>query len=326
MSELKIGMVGFGRAAERLHFPALRRMPGVRVAVVAEPNHERREWIAARAPEVIVLESADALFEQADLSAVIVSSPPATHCEMTFAAIRRGVPALIEKPLATSAAQADALAALPAADKRLIAVGFNRRFWSPVIALRSAMRRNSKRPPAKAELTMHTNLRQWDPVAAESELLDDLFCHQTDLVRFLLEGDIESISAQWRAKQQIEVSLQLEEGIETVCRAGYSDTYDEEIKVEKDGCRFRIHAESDRIAPAYGLLRPLLDRGDRLRRRIYRKLPSLQLSYQHQLDHFIEDLLLKRSPCPGIDEGVSAVRAVVAARESANNDGKVVYL
>jgi len=323
---MEIGFVGLGRAAEQLHWPAVQRIPGVRLAAAAEPRPERRAWIVSQVPDLEVFETADELFQRAQLAAVIVSSPPDTHCELALAAAGQGIPALIEKPIATNLVQVDRLAAIPPPDRRRIAVGFNRRFWKPLRDLRATLARPAGTAPSDIELTLRTNPSQWNPVMVESELLEDLCTHQIDTVRFLFARPIESIEARWQGPQQIEMGIDLEGGVRAVCRAAYGATYEEEIKLQLKGRRFRVLGESDRIHPADAARRRVLDYLDAGRRRILRRRPSLQLSYQLQLEHFLQGLLSNRAACPGIDEGLLAARAVEAARASARDGGTRVSL
>ena len=70
----------------------------------------------------------EALLETEQLDALFVLTPRSEHVHATRLALEAGVDVFCEKPLATSASDAQSLAELAAARERVLMVGFNRRF------------------------------------------------------------------------------------------------------------------------------------------------------------------------------------------------------
>lgn len=100
-----IGVIGFGYWGPN-HVRVLSRTPGTQTAVI-DPDPGQR----ARAVELFPNVKAYASLDECDLplDGVIVCSPPATHLAVTKQAFARNCHALVEKPLALSSAEAEAM-------------------------------------------------------------------------------------------------------------------------------------------------------------------------------------------------------------------------
>lgn len=76
-----------------------------------------------------------------DLDGVVVATPDAAHLEPVMAALEAGMDVCVEKPLATTVADGERMIAQAAATGRLLMIGHTLRFQPPFIALRDAVRR-----------------------------------------------------------------------------------------------------------------------------------------------------------------------------------------
>lgn len=115
MNKVNIGVIGAGWWATLSHIPALRDNPRVGRIAVNRPDQEGLDKVVASFPGVIpYLDAADMLARE-DLQGVIVASPHVLHAEHAQLALARGLHTLVEKPMATTAADARALVATAAA-------------------------------------------------------------------------------------------------------------------------------------------------------------------------------------------------------------------
>ncbi|MGA4841686.1 Gfo/Idh/MocA family oxidoreductase [Streptomyces sp. G45] len=137
--DLRVGLVGYGLAGSVFHAPLIAATPGLALDTVvtssADRQREAREAYGARAAA-----SADELWDRADeLDLVVVASPNRTHVPLATAALKAGLPVVVDKPLAGTAAEARELAAL--ADERglLLSVFQNRRWDADFLTLRSLL-------------------------------------------------------------------------------------------------------------------------------------------------------------------------------------------
>ncbi len=109
MSVVRIAVVGAGNWG-RNHVRTLASMPGLELAAVCDTDDDRRAELSRQYPGVRITESLDEALEGAD--GVVVATPVLSHVPVAREALRRGLPALIEKPMALSVAEAQELANL----------------------------------------------------------------------------------------------------------------------------------------------------------------------------------------------------------------------
>ncbi len=104
---LAVGVIGVG-ALGRHHARHLSTLEGVRLVGVYDAHPETAARVAAEVGAPVVGE-VDALLTQ--VRAVSIAVPTSVHAEVGLRALERGVAVLMEKPLASTLAEADALVA-----------------------------------------------------------------------------------------------------------------------------------------------------------------------------------------------------------------------
>lgn len=123
----RIAVVGTGWWATGTHIPTLLGLKNVDVAAICDLDEERlaivgdRFGIAARYTDV------DAMLAAERLDGVIVGTPHIHHAGPTIAALEAGAHVLVEKPMATTAADARAMATAASRAERqlMVATGLN---------------------------------------------------------------------------------------------------------------------------------------------------------------------------------------------------------
>lgn len=126
---LRVGLVGFGLAGAVFHAPLIEAVPGLRLHTVATADPDRRARLAREYPHArAVDDAAQLLAEPARLDLVVIASPNRAHVPVARAALEAGLPVVVDKPLAATAAEARDLAALATARGLLLTVFQNRRW------------------------------------------------------------------------------------------------------------------------------------------------------------------------------------------------------
>ncbi|WP_433517184.1 Gfo/Idh/MocA family oxidoreductase [Nonomuraea sp. CA-143628] len=125
MSEIEVGLVGYGTAGAYFHAPLIHATPGLRLSAVVTGNPARADEVAARYGAIPVPELAG-LWNRCDL--VVVASPNKTHVSVATEALTRGKPVVVDKPLARTAEEARGLVRL-AAERDLMLTVFQNRRW-----------------------------------------------------------------------------------------------------------------------------------------------------------------------------------------------------
>ncbi|MEU0571288.1 Gfo/Idh/MocA family oxidoreductase [Nonomuraea sp. NPDC005983] len=125
MSDIQVGLIGYGVAGAYFHAPLIHATPGLRLAAVVTRNRDRAEEVAARY-DAAAVPQAEELWGQCDL--VVVASPNRTHVSLTAEALTQGKAVVVDKPMARTAEEARWLIRL-AADRGLMLTVFQNRRW-----------------------------------------------------------------------------------------------------------------------------------------------------------------------------------------------------
>jgi scyllo-inositol 2-dehydrogenase (NADP+) len=126
---LRVGLVGYGLAGSAFHAPLIATTPGLRLATVATSSPGRRAQLAAEHPGARAVDDAEQLLaDPSALDLVVVASPNDSHVPVARAALEAGLPVVVDKPLAATAAEARALVEL-AEQRGLLLTVFQNRRW-----------------------------------------------------------------------------------------------------------------------------------------------------------------------------------------------------
>jgi scyllo-inositol 2-dehydrogenase (NADP+) len=134
---LRAGLIGYGLAGSAFHAPLIATTPGMRLAAVVTSNPERAAEARAKHPGAAIVSSADALWGMADeLDVVVVASPNRTHVPLARQALAAGLPVVVDKPLAATAAEGQELVDEASRLGILLTVFQNRRWDGDFLTLR----------------------------------------------------------------------------------------------------------------------------------------------------------------------------------------------
>ena len=128
---LRVGVAGYGYWG-----PNLARNVALNsetaLAAIADPNPRRIAAARAAHPGVATVADVRGMLADESIDAVLIATPPETHCALVLEALQRGKHVLVEKPLATSREDAARMVQAARAADRVLMVDHTFLFTSAV--------------------------------------------------------------------------------------------------------------------------------------------------------------------------------------------------
>lgn len=180
---MQAGVLGVGSLGFH-HARILREVPGAEMAGVYDDDPARLEKVAAELG-VRAFRSRDELLESVD--AAVIAVPTTAHAEVALAAIGAGVHLLIEKPIAHTLEEAEAIVDAAAARRLVVATGHVERF-------NGALRACEPYLDDPRFIESH-RLAPFNPRGTDVAVVLDLMIHDIDLVLSLAGRGVEGVDA-----------------------------------------------------------------------------------------------------------------------------------
>ncbi len=126
---INVGIIGMGRSGWELHAAPLSQIPDYCLVALCDRSEARRKEAAKTFGAVPYAEAQD-LISDAEVDLVVVAAPSNLHAELAIAALDAGKHVIVEKPMALTLAEADAMVAAAERSGRVLTV-FHNRHWDP---------------------------------------------------------------------------------------------------------------------------------------------------------------------------------------------------
>jgi predicted dehydrogenase len=181
-----IGVGAFGRNHARV-YQQLQKAGGVRLVGVVDPDTARADAIAAEFGCKAFGSVEQMLTTHSEVQAVSVAVPTVLHQQVARDLMEAGVDVLIEKPLATTLAEADELLLVASEHQRVAQVGHLERFNPAVRATLPLISR-----PMFFEVH---RLSVFSPRALDVDVVLDLMIHDLDVVLTFAKSEVKEIRA-----------------------------------------------------------------------------------------------------------------------------------
>lgn len=194
--KLNIAVVGAGIYGQN-HLNAYTWNPNANLVAVCDLNEEITKRVGEKFG-VATYTDIDAMLESEDIDAVSVATPDPYHKDPVLAAIAHGKHVLVEKPLATTSADAyEIIAAAEKAGVRVM-VDYHKR-WDPAsIAVKNKLADPSTGAPVRGYMRMDdiidvpTNWLSW---SAASSPVHFLGTHCYDIIRWYMGCEVVQVTA-----------------------------------------------------------------------------------------------------------------------------------
>lgn len=188
---LQVGVIGTGMIGQD-HIRRLTRvLSGVRVVAVTDIDTGRATAAAPAGAQVFA--TPEALIASDLVQAVVICSWGPAHEDQLLACIAAGKPVFCEKPLVTSEAAAlRVMAAEVAFGRRLVQVGFMRRFDADYRRLKTVIAGGHLGAPLMYH-SAHRNASVPEGLYTSDMPLNDTLVHDADITRWLLEDEVAGV-------------------------------------------------------------------------------------------------------------------------------------
>jgi UDP-N-acetyl-2-amino-2-deoxyglucuronate dehydrogenase len=203
MSPVRTALIGCGKVGQ-IHAAALASLPESQFVAVCDRDPKRAADFAQRYG-VQAFTDVTTMIRDAGAQAAIICTPHPQHAEPVIRAAEAGVHSLVEKPLAASLDDCDAMLAASAKAKTILAVISQRRLYEPVRRMKSAIDSGKIGRPVLGVFTMYSwrdpSYYQSDPWRGKwstegGGVLVNQSPHQLDLLQWFM-GEIDEIGGYW---------------------------------------------------------------------------------------------------------------------------------
>lgn len=184
---IRVGILGAGFMGST-HARAFAATQGAEVAGIWSRNGEKAQALASESG-AIVWDDPIAMIEHPTIDAVSITLPTFVHREYAIAALLVGKAVLLEKPMALTLSDCDAILAAQAESGSLLMMAHTLRFWpeyETAVALAQSGRLGR---PLSAVAWRQTSHAAWSPWFADASLsggaILDLHIHDLDLMNWI---------------------------------------------------------------------------------------------------------------------------------------------
>lgn len=329
MSHVSLCMIGAGRVA-RVHTNSIvRHSPNAKLTAIVDPNPAARDSLGDDFGVAARFESIEDALEQAEFDAVVITTPTFTHASLAVKAAQAGKHIFLEKPMALSLAECDAV--IEAADKAgvKLQLGFMRRFDPEFAAAAERIQAGEIGTPMMIKsLTHGPGLPPaWArDLTTSNGMLAEVNSHDWDCTRWLMGADFERVyveTANWKGEARnvdtpnfydnCLVNIRFSNGglgsISGICPCDYG--YDARVEIVGEKGILQIGELKGQAVLV------CTNRDEGIITPIYRTWPQrFAWGYIHEMQHFLECILEDRMPAVSGNDGRWAVAGVLAGTKS----------
>jgi predicted dehydrogenase len=203
MTPVRVGLIGCGKVGQ-IHAAALGGIAEAELTAVCDVSPERVQTFADR-HGARGYTDVDDMLREAKVEAVVIGTPHPLHAGPAVRAAEEGLHVLVEKPLASTLADCDAMLAAANRAGVLLGVISQRRLYEPVRRMKEAIDAGKIGRPALGVFTMYSwrepAYYQSDPWRGKWDtegggVLVNQSPHQLDLLRWFM-GPVAEVSGYW---------------------------------------------------------------------------------------------------------------------------------
>jgi myo-inositol 2-dehydrogenase/D-chiro-inositol 1-dehydrogenase len=316
-----VALFGAGRIG-KIHAGNLARQPGIALKYVVDVNAAAASELASKYAAKVA--SADQVFGDGAVKAVVIGSSTDTHAELIRRAADAGKAIFCEKPVDLALARARDCAAAVARTRVTCMIGFQRRFDPTFSALKERLESGEIGEPEMLVVTSRDpGAPPVDYIKVSGGIFKDMLIHDFDIFRWILGDEAASVYATGSCLtdpaiasagdiDSTAVTIRTRRGrlaqISTSRRAAYG--YDQRFEVL--GSKGMLQAGNHRPTEVVAAT----DRSVSVDKPEHFFLERYRAAYANEMAHFFDALAHGTPVRTSIDDGVKALELAEAATTS----------
>nr|WP_321497952.1 UDP-N-acetylglucosamine 3-dehydrogenase [uncultured Methanolobus sp.] len=186
---LRVGVIGAG-AMGKNHIRIYSEMPGVELAGISDIDRDLVESLAQQYNTKAFTDYKEMLASGIDAVSIVV--PTKMHRQVAIDAIEAGAHVLVEKPIADTVENADAIISAAREKGRLVMVGHIERFNPAVIKLKEIIESGLL---GKIVSISTTRVGPYNPRIRDVGVILDIGVHDIDVISYLYGSDVNQVYA-----------------------------------------------------------------------------------------------------------------------------------
>ncbi|WP_094228331.1 UDP-N-acetylglucosamine 3-dehydrogenase [Methanolobus psychrotolerans] len=186
---LRVGVIGAG-AMGKNHIRIYSEMPGVELAGISDIDRELVEGLALQYDTKAFTDYREMLAQGLDAVSIVV--PTKMHRQVAIEAIEAGAHVLVEKPIADTVENAEAIIRAAKSNNRLVMVGHIERFNPAVIKLKEIIDSGLL---GKIVSISTTRVGPYNPRIRDVGVILDIGVHDIDIISFLYGTHVNQVYA-----------------------------------------------------------------------------------------------------------------------------------
>ncbi len=190
MNVIGVAIIGCGRWGQNLISVFSQLSCAQVVACCNQSNRARLNQLSGQYPHMETTQSLGAVWTNPKVDAIVVATPDHNHFEIARQGLEAGKHVFVEKPLASSLANAQELVTLAEARGKVLMTGHILQFHPAVQWIKRRMGTASMSP-----VSMLSTRVEFGIVRASADLLWSSAVHDVSIIQYLLESEPEEICA-----------------------------------------------------------------------------------------------------------------------------------
>lgn len=337
---IRVGIIGCGSITKFRHAPEYFNNPDVEIAAFYDLNIERAKEMASTFGGKAI-ENYNDIINDPYIDAISICSPNDMHYSMTIQCLKAGKHVLCEKPMTINLNEAYEMVELSHKTGKILMIDHNQRFAAAHKKAKEILKSSELGKPLSFYTVFgHKGPEYWSENKSKSTwffkkgksgigVAGDLGIHKIDLIRYLLDDDIEYVSSMSGTLDKkdengcpIEVIdnmiclLRTKKGV--MGNAAFSWTYyGSEENYTKIYCQkgiIKIYED-----PEYQIIVEKLD-GEK----VYYKVGEIQTNDNQTstgiIDEFVNSIKEGRNPLITGSDGLEALKVIITAIKSASEN------